>query len=109
VASNLTHLELLQIAIRLEHGCDSVHHQTVPVHETVQGKTIWKGDVEVFHLDGHPTAKTCYAWWRNLADMDRRYVTVLEKHLVNSAEMAVKAAVFFNAQPSSSPALDSTL
>jgi hypothetical protein len=99
MASNLTHLKLLQIAIRLEHDCDAVHRQTVPVHETIGGKTIWKGEVEVFDLDGHATAKTCYAWWQDRKDTDRRYVTVLEKQIVNSAEMAVKAAVFFNAQP----------
>jgi hypothetical protein len=99
MASDLTHLKLLQIAIRLEHGCSAFHRQTVPVHETVAGKTIWKGDVEVFDLDEHPTAKTCYAWWQNKWSPSKRYMTVLEKQIINSAEMAVRAAVFFNAQP----------
>jgi hypothetical protein len=101
MAGNLTHLKLLQIAIHQEHECEAVHRETVPVHETVAGKTIWRGEVEVFNLHGHPAAKTCYAWWRDIKDM--RYVTVLEKHVVNSAEMAVKSAIFFNAQPALPP------
>jgi hypothetical protein len=64
----------------------------------VDGKTIWKGDVEVFELNGHPKAKICYAWWLDNWNPDRRFVAILEKQPVSSAEMAVKAAIFFNAQ-----------
>ena len=104
MASNLNHLKLLQIAIRMEHCCDAVHRQTVPVHEMIEEKTIWKGDVEVFDLTGHPSAKKCYAWWQD--DTGGRFVTVLEKQLVNSPELAVKSAIFFNAQPAPPHNLD---
>ncbi|HEY3932514.1 MAG TPA: hypothetical protein VGM58_09115 [Verrucomicrobiae bacterium] len=96
---NLNHLKLLQMAIRLEHQCEAVHHQTVSVHEAFDGKTIWKGDVEVFHLNGHAEAKKCFAWWRDEKDKGGRFVTVLEKQLINTPEMAVKSAIFFEAQP----------
>lgn len=99
MASSLNNLRLLQIAIRLEHQCDAVHHETVPVHETIDGKTIWKGDVEVFHLNGHPEAKRCYAWWHDQKGDGERFVTVLDKLLINTPEKAVKSAIFFNAQP----------
>jgi hypothetical protein len=99
MASSLNNLKLLQMAIRHEHQCEAVHHQTVPVHETFDGKTIWKGDVEVFHLNGHAEAKKCFAWWQDEKDKGGRFVTVLEKQLINTPEMAVKSAIYFEAQP----------
>lgn len=99
MASELYNLGLLQHAIRLEHQCDVVHLQTVPVHEMFDGRTIWKGDVEVFCLIGHPEAKNCYAWWQGQKNKDARFVTVLGNHLIDSPDKAVKSAIFFEAQP----------
>ncbi|MDR3457226.1 MAG: hypothetical protein P4N60_07250 [Verrucomicrobiae bacterium] len=108
MARNLIHLKLLQFAIRLEYDCDAVHLQTFPVHEMLDGQAVWKGEVEVFELNGYPAAKICYAWWLDKWDPNRRFVAVFEKQPVSSAEMAVKAAVFFNAQPMAAT-LDSPL
>jgi len=60
MASNLNHLKLLQICN--PNGTLLVTLFTVnrPVHEMIEEKTIWKGDVEVFDLYGHPSAKKCY-------------------------------------------------
>jgi len=99
MANNLNYLALLQAAIRQTHNCEAVHCQTVPVHETIDGKTIWQGEVEVFDLDGHAEAKKCFAWSHHEKGRGERFVTVLEKQLVNSPEMAVKSAIFFDAQP----------
>jgi hypothetical protein len=100
MSNNLNHLPMLQAAIRQKHQCEAVHRQTVAVHEIVDGQTIWKGEVEVFELHGHAVAKKCFAWSHDLEKgKGVRLVTVLEKQPVNSPEMAVKAAIFFEAQP----------
>jgi hypothetical protein len=36
--------------------------ESVPVKEVFDGQTAWEGNVEVFELVGHPTAKQAYAW-----------------------------------------------
>ena len=56
------YIERLQTRILELHGCDSQHIETVPVHEVLQGHTVWKADVEIFEIFGHPKAKRCYAW-----------------------------------------------
>src|ERR1700722_3576453 len=94
----LDYLTRLQFAIRQAHNCDAFHNHTVHVHEMLAGKTVWEGDVEVFNLDGHAEAKKCYAWEYQMEGNGRRFVTVLERPLVNSANLAVKAAIFFDAQ-----------
>ena len=37
------------------HGGTAVLAQSVPVHETFDGKPVWEGVVHVFDLTGHPT------------------------------------------------------
>jgi hypothetical protein len=76
------------------HGCDSKWIETVPVHETFRGKTVWKGFVEVFELRGHPKAKRAYGWSHAEGDDDQgeRFVTVLGLPPVDSPLGAVKAA-----------------
>jgi hypothetical protein len=44
------------------HGCGAAWVESMPVHEVFRGKTVWRGDVEVFTLTGHPKAKRCYGW-----------------------------------------------
>ena len=39
-------------AIRHMHGCEASHVESVPVHETFQGRVVWDGTVEVFDLQG---------------------------------------------------------
>ena len=85
----------LQDVIKRLHRCKSEYLETVPVTETFQGQTVWKGDVEVFRLIDHPKAKICYAWAHATGENDqaRRYVAVLELPPVDSPQTAVKAAV----------------
>ena len=94
----LDYLTRLQFAIRQAHNCDASHRQTVHVRETFEGKTVWEGDVEVFDLEGHAEARKCYAWAYQAEGNNQRFVTVLERQLIKSANLAVKAAVFFDAQ-----------
>ena len=37
----------LKRAFATLHGCEAQYAETVPVIETLQGKTVWEGDVEV--------------------------------------------------------------
>ena len=103
MANKLDYLTALQAAIKQTHHCDVTHCETVPVHERVDVKTMWKGDVEVFDVSGHPEAKKCYAWSYHEEGRGPRVVAIFEKQSVNSPEMAVKCAIFFNVQPAPYP------
>ena len=100
-------MKLLQTAIEQRHHCAATHRESVHVHETMEGQTIWEGDVEVFNLTGHPDAEICYAWshrekgisGRVLNSDSLRLITVLGKRPVNSPQMAVRAAIFYDFQP----------
>ena len=101
------YLGLLQNTIQRKHGCGAVHRETVFVHETLDKTTIWRGDVEVFDLTGHTEAEKCYAWSHVetgtngtvLNSETMRLITVLGKRPVDSPQMAVRAAIFYDVQP----------
>lgn len=77
------------------HGVGAVWRETIPVHEVFRGQTVWKGEVEVFDLIGHPKAKRAYAWSHREGpnDQGERFVGVLEIPPVVSALTAVKASI----------------
>jgi len=85
----------IQTAVSQLHNCGAVWRETVPVHEVFRGKTVWRGEVEVFDLDGHPKAKRAYAWshLEGKADERTRFVAVLEMPPVKSAETAVRVQI----------------
>ena len=91
----MSHIEELKQAIHHLHGAEATHRESVPVKETFQGKTIWEGVVEVFHLHGHPKTDTAYAWSHDTDDPEnpRRHVTVLHLHPALSPLAAVRAAL----------------
>jgi len=49
-------IEALAEATRNLHGCKAVWLESVTVKEIFQGRTVWGGEVQVFHLTGHPAA-----------------------------------------------------
>lgn len=89
----MTELERLGKAILDLHGCKSKHVESVPIHETFEGKTVWQGIVEVFVLHEHPKAELAYAWSYKDDSGKPHYVAVLGVPPVNSANDAVKAYV----------------
>ena len=101
------YLTLLQLAIEERHKCRAVHRESVHVHESVDDKTIWAGEVEVFDLSGHSEANQCYAWSHRekgpsgavLNSENMRLITVLGKRPVDSPMLAVRAAIFYDVQP----------
>ncbi len=83
----------LQATIERLHRCKAAHTRTEVVKQTVDGRVMWDGRVEVFALWGHNAALRCYAW----GGMDEHHhwsvTTVLAIPPVVSASMAVIASV----------------
>jgi len=90
--ANKDYIERLQLTIQHLHKCAAVYRETVPVREVFAGKTIWKGNVEVFDLTGHPKAKRCYGWTYGEPE---QFITILELPPVDSAKSAVKVGVAY--------------
>jgi hypothetical protein len=93
--ANKDYIERIKQVIFHLHKVDSEHASSVPVEEQFQGRTIWKGIVEVFNLIRHPKAKRCYAWSHPEGDDNKgeRFVTVLEIPPVDSPQTAVKISI----------------
>jgi hypothetical protein len=91
----MDYIEELRDVIRQLHGAQAVHIESVPVKEIFQGRTVWDGIVEVFHLEGHPKANTAYAWLHDTGDPDKpvKHVTVLHVPPVVSPLTAVRAFI----------------
>jgi len=84
----------LEKAILDLHGCKSKWVESIPVKEVFEGETAWEGIVEVFDIEGHGTAKRCYAWSHEIDDSrKRKFFAVLHQGPVKSAQDAVKAAI----------------
>jgi hypothetical protein len=95
VATDRDYIDRVKLAVERLHDCGAIHRDTVPVHELFQGKTVWRGDVEVFDLFGHPKAQRAYAWSHREGPKDEgeRFVAVLEIPPVVSAATAVRVSI----------------
>ena len=93
MANKEQYLRRLQILIEQLHKCGTAHQRTAEVHELVEGRTVWRGEVEVFDLHGHARAKRCYGWLHKDKEDDQegRLITVLEIPPVSSPQTAVLA------------------
>ncbi len=91
----MSNIQELKGIIEQEPGVTATHLESVPIHEQHEGNTVWKGIVEVFHLDGHPESARAYAWSHDTDDKanPRRHVTVLHLPPVVSPLTAVRAAI----------------
>jgi hypothetical protein len=101
VANKTDYLFRLNAAIMQRYDCAAAWRDTVAVHEVSQGQTVWRGDVEIFDLAGHPTASVCYAWCQPDTDKGKRTITVLEIPPVASPETAVRASIAADKQAKS--------
>jgi len=91
----MSHIEELRDAIHMLHGGKATHRESVPVKEVFQGHTVWDGIVEVFSLEGHPSANTAYAWLHDSGDTNKpaKRVAVLHVPPVVSPLTAVRAFI----------------
>jgi len=90
--ANNDYIERLKQVIFHLHKSGATHVGSVPVEEVFRGKTLWKGDVEVFDLTGHPKAKRCYGWTYG---EPAEFITILELPPVDSPQSAVKVGVAY--------------
>ena len=90
----MSHIEELRDTIHKLHGGKATHRESVPVKEVFQGRTVWDGIVEVFHLEGHPLTDKVYAWMHDTGDPETpQHVTVLHIHPALSPATAVRAFI----------------
>ncbi len=95
----ITYIEELQDVIRHRYNMDARHTETVPIKETLHGKTIWEGNVEVFELIGHPKASKVFAWAYATENPKKpRHVTVLNLGPISSPLYAVRYAILEEAK-----------
>ncbi|HEY1836231.1 MAG TPA: hypothetical protein VGG36_01120 [Rhizomicrobium sp.] len=85
-------------AIESEHGGTATFVQSVPVHETHNGETVWDGTVHVFDLADHPKATRAYAWSYAMDDGRRMFFAVLGVPPINGPRDAVRAAIVAEAK-----------
>lgn len=86
----------LKNAILRLHGCESKYVETVTVSQpfvSFYKNTVWQGEVTVFEVYDHPTARRAYAWTCVADNEDTRHVIVLDIPPVSSPETAVQAAI----------------
>ncbi len=83
-----------QRAILVTHGAQARLLAREHVSETFKGKMVWSGEVLIFELDGHPSARLCYAW-----EVDGKVTAVLHEPPVDSTQAAVRAAIVAEHQP----------
>ena len=88
--ANKDYIERLKQVIFHLHKTGAVHLCSVPVHEVFHGKTLWKGDVEMFELTEHPKAKNCYGWTYGEPE---EFIIILQLPPVTDAKSAVKVGV----------------
>ena len=80
------------MAIQHLYQSDAKHIRTEAVHETFQGQTVWRGDVELFGLADHSKANFCYAWSYQ-DDSGEKIATVAVLPPVKTALDAVRAHI----------------
>ena len=86
-------LPALREAILHLHGVASHFVESVPVHETWQGETVWRGEVSVFNLVPGGPATRCYAWSYATEGTKRQFVAVLHAKGIDSPVAAVRAYI----------------
>lgn len=86
-------LPALLDAIRHLHGCEATWIESVPVIETFQGREVWRGEVQVFDLAGHPSATRAYAWSEPTTGTKRRFFAALHVPPIDSPQRAIQGSI----------------
>ena len=85
---NTIPVSTFQQAISATHDAAANLAERVLVVETFEGAEVWRGEVLVFDLQGHPKAQRCYCW-----ELDGIVTTVLQIGPINSPARAVRASI----------------
>lgn len=86
----MNHIQQLKELIEREYSTTVTHVETVPVHETFEGETIWDGEVEVFDVPEFPDADRVFAWAFE-DESGEQQITVAQIPPATTPENAVKA------------------
>lgn len=86
------YMEALKEAVQEQLGCASSVVSTEHFRETHDGNVVWDGDMVLFDLINHPTARQCYAW-ANEKDGKWHSVVVLKTPKTDSPKKAFWAFV----------------
>ncbi len=87
-------IEALQQAVEGLHNCKAKYREKIHVRETFEGSLVWEGDVYLFDLLDHPTAKLAYAWLSSVTGSEKRkFYAVLHAGPVKSAQDAVRVSI----------------
>ena len=81
-------LKRFETVIKTTHGAEASLLARESVRGSLGGDRVWEGEVLVFGLLDHPTARLCYAW-----ELEGRVTTVLAKGWVKTAHDAVRASI----------------
>jgi hypothetical protein len=85
---NDIHISTFQEAIQEIHGAKSRFLARENVQEVFKGEPVWQGEVLIFELLDHPSARLCYAW-----EVDGEVTAVLGQWPIKSAQDAVRASI----------------
>ena len=81
-----------RIAINQTHGLESGKLVDVlPVEVRRARGESWRGQVRIFEVRGHPTAKRCFVWPQVMDDTTTVIHAVLEKAPIATAAQAVRS------------------
>ena len=84
----------LKRVVESQHGGTATFVQSVPVHESRNGVTVWNGAVHIFNLADSPSGTSrAYAWSYGLPDGNRRSVAVLHIPPIVGPREAVRASM----------------
>jgi hypothetical protein len=98
------YLKVLESAIFIKYECKATRRETVFVLERTQdNETVWTGNVEVFDLAWHETARTCYAWVHLSENEPPKIFALPRSQAIGSPQQAVQAAIHAEAQPLTPP------
>ena len=81
-------LSAFEDAIQATHGAKAQFLSRERVDQPFEGGSGWQGDVLVFQLLDHPSARLCYAW-----EVDGEITVVLGGGTVDSPIAAVRASI----------------
>ena len=83
--------EKLKEAIERKALCQVKYLNTQPLRLVADGQITWKGNVEVFQLDGHPEAKIAFGWGVPVDENKTEFITVIGRPPLETPVQAVKA------------------
>jgi hypothetical protein len=85
----------IQLAVEKAAGCPAQYLRTALVIEGWKEEIVWQGEVEVFTLNGHPTAKVAFGWKHFFGD---DFIAVVGLPPIESPNAAVREVIVAKAR-----------